>query len=134
MAGKRIIIVGSPRCGKTTMAEMLGMDLCVEPRCTDSLIGEGWSEASAQVATWFDEPGPWIVEGVATARALRKWLKANPGAPADLILLMIEPVVEQTPGQAAMGKGVLTVWNDVVPTLRARGLTWTEMPAATRAA
>jgi hypothetical protein len=60
----------------------------LQPMHTDDLIALGWSEASAAVIPWISRPGPWIIEGVAVPRALRKWFAANPtGKPApDLTL------------------------------------------------
>ena len=36
-----------------------------------------WSAASAEVARWLDDEGPWIIEGVAMSRALRKWRRSS---------------------------------------------------------
>lgn len=84
----------------------------------------GWSEASAEVARWMAESGPWVIEGVATPRALRKWLKANPGAatPADRIVWLDRPFEKLSPGQETMTKGVATVWREVLPELQRRGV------------
>ena len=80
----RVVLVGGPLTGKSTLARALAPRYLPEPehqtRCTDELMGVlEWSEASAEVARWLNEPGPWIIEGVATARALRKWLTQHPG-------------------------------------------------------
>lgn len=116
----RIAIAGGPRCGKTTLAATLGAELV---RCSDDVATLGWSEASAEVATWFDAPGPWVIEGVALARALRKWLATNPeGAPCDVVHLLNKPYVELTPGQATMAKGCITVWTGIEAELRRRGV------------
>lgn len=124
----RFLITGGPRTGKTTRAERLGM----EPQHrgpllhTDDLIDcFDWSGQSAEVATWFDVAGPWVIEGVAVPRALRKWLAAHANRslkPADVILYLEKPQVELTPKQAAMGKQVMTVWNEVLPELVQRGV------------
>jgi len=120
-AAQCIVIVGGPSTGKSTLAHRLKPSERV--RCTDELVGVlEWSEASAEVARWLDEPGPWVIEGVATARALRKWLLANPGKPLPCtVVLMARPLVELSKGQAAMGKGVATVWNEIAPDVLARG-------------
>lgn len=114
----RIAIAGGPRCGKTTLAETLGA-----ARHTDDLIERGWSEASALTATWFDEPGPWIIEGVAVPRALRKWLAANPeGRPCDVVHWLGAPRVPLTDGQVSMFKGCAKVWGEIVGELQRRGV------------
>lgn len=131
----RIVITGGPRTGKTTLAnsfELHGAGCRVRQgggdctcarsllRHTDDLMELGWSEASQAAALWLDEPGPWIIEGVAVSRALRKWRAAHPGAapPVDRVIRLTTPHVELTKGQAAMAKGEETVWAEVEPWLR----------------
>ena len=85
---------------------------------------EKWSAGSALASTWLDEPGPWICENVAMARALRKWLKRNPtGKPADLVVNLTLPVEPRTPGQDGMAVGCETVMREILPELRRRGVT-----------
>lgn len=86
-------------------------------RHTDDLIGKlDWSAASAEVATWLDEPGPWVIEGVSVSRALRKWRAAHSDEPppVDRIVRMIVPVMDLTGGQASMAKGEQSVWGEIV--------------------
>ncbi len=118
----RIVIVGGPSTGKSTLAHRLTAPERV--RCTDELVGVlEWSEASAEVARWFDEPGPYVIEGVATARALRKWLAAHPDASLDAVIVLTgRPFAELSKGQAAMSKGVATVWNEIVVDVLKRGI------------
>jgi hypothetical protein len=118
----RIVIVGGPRAGKTTFATKLGAELGAPVRHTDDLIGIcGWSDASARVAAWFDEPGPWVVEGVAALRALRKWVAAHAtGSPADVVYVANQPRVPLTPHQRAMAKACVTVWRELLPELLRR--------------
>lgn len=112
-----IVIVGGPKTGKTTLADSLGKTV----RHTDELIGQlPWSEASEQVSHWFDEPGEWVVEGVATARAIRKWLVRELGPFPAGIVFIAEAKVPLIPGQEAMLKGVHTVWEEIVPELERR--------------
>jgi hypothetical protein len=136
----RICIAGGPRTGKTRLAESMferhdwphavtDCDGCGILRHTDDLVYLGWSEASAAAALWFDDDGPWIVEGVAVPRALRKWLAAHPddwdrtaGKPCDVVYWLEEPLVERTPGQIAMANGCATVWMEIADELRARGV------------
>jgi hypothetical protein len=118
----RIVIVGGPQTGKSTFAHQ-PRPFAAEVRSSDELVGVlEWSEASAEVAHWFNDPGPWIIEGVATARALRKWLAVNPDKPLNVVVvLMQKPFGELTKGQAAMGTGVATVWNEIAADVLARG-------------
>lgn len=120
----RIIIAGGPRTGKTTLAAKLANDLAIPHNLTtDSAMNLGWSEASAEAAKWIDWPAPWIIEGVATVRALRKWLGANPeGKPCDVLYFLETPHVDLTPGQISMGKGVMTVFREIYEELRERGV------------
>jgi hypothetical protein len=120
----RLCIAGGPRSGKTTLAILRGADLKVVPRHTDTLIGQfDWSGASLEVSRWLDEPGPWIVEGVAVARALRKWMAAHPeGKPCDVAQLLVRPFGELSKGQAAMAKGCATVWSGIAGELARRGV------------
>lgn len=115
----RIAIAGGPRCGKTTLAATMG-----EARHTDDLIGQlDWSAASTEVSTWLNEPGPWIIEGVALPRALRKWLLANPeGKPCDVVHWLIAPHEELTSRQLGMLRGCETVWGEIEGELRRRGV------------
>lgn len=121
----RIVILGGPKTGKTTLANTLAAEreraharagtTHGPARHTDDLIPLGWSEASQAASLWFDEPGPWIIEGVAAVRALRKWREQHPGEPppVDRVIYLTTPVRTQTAGQAAMGKGVRSVYDDI---------------------
>ena len=127
----RIVVAGGPRSGKTTFADAIGARLGVPVRHTDALGQLDWSAASLEVATWFDAPGPWIVEGVTAVRALRKWLEANPFiTPADRIFWARGTAVPRAPRQEAMAKGCETVWSEILPLLEARGvlLCWRHLP------
>lgn len=138
----RIVILGGPKTGKTTLAEasfeahdwphdVPDCDGCGTLRHTDDLIEQckhlgkdAWSEASRIASTWLDEPGPWIIEGVAMARALRKWREAHPGEPppVDRVIRLTTPHVELSKGQAAMAKGEETVWREIEPWLSEHGV------------
>ncbi len=120
-AAERVVIVGGPSTGKSTLAHRLTAPERV--RCTDELVGVlEWSEASAEVARWFDEPGPYVIEGVATARALRKWLRAHPTERLEVtVVLLNKPFAQRAKGQDAMAKGVATVWNEIAPEVLQRG-------------
>ena len=118
----RVVICGGPRAGKTTLAGKMGEP---ETRCTDELIGKvEWSAASQLVADeWFTADGPWIVEGVATARALRKALIAQPDVkPCDRAIWVAGSRELLTKRQRSMAAGVEKVWREVRPQLVALGV------------
>jgi hypothetical protein len=141
----RIAITGGPRTGKTTLARTFAAPLhvscdsafddescsCGALRHTDDLIEQmkhlgkdAWSAASAEVANWLDAPGPWIIEGVAVSRALRKWRDAHPGEPppVDRVIMLTEPFETLSKGQAAMAKGVATVHEEIEEWLLEHGV------------
>ncbi len=117
----RIVIAGGPRSGKSTLAGNISRGGRVRVRGTDELLALDWSDSSLVASSWFEYPGPWICEGVAMPRALRKWLARNPqGAPADLIVWMNTAVSPRIAGQEAMAKGCATVWREILPELERR--------------
>jgi len=125
----RIVIIGGPRTGKTTLARAVvvaGVPHRHTPiRHTDDLIGVlDWSAASQKIADqWLVAPGPWIIEGVAAVRGLRKWLRAHPmGAPCDTIIICSHPKVARTDGQERMAKGHDKIWAEIRDDLERRGV------------
>lgn len=129
----RICITGGPRTGKTTLALKLvdGHVAATWPivkpiasRHTDDLMHLGWSEASAAVLPWLDEPGPWIIEGVAVSRALRKWREAHPGEapPVDRVIYLCLPREQLTSGQEIMTRGIATVHDEIEGWLAEHGI------------
>ena len=112
----RIVICGWPASGKSRHAEELSSKLGIEVKHTDSLVRtHSWSDASEAASHWFDQPGPWIIEGVAVPRALRKWQARHPDEdpPFDQFILMPIPdekiQADMKAGQITMGKGHDTV-------------------------
>ena len=92
-------------------------------RSTDEVMGLGWSEASAEVAGWFERAGPLVVEGMAVPRALRKWLAEHPeGRPVDEVWWLTKPREELSEGQRRMGVGAETVLKEIEPELVRRGV------------
>lgn len=119
----RIVIVGGPKTGKTTLAAQLaGVETPVF--ATDDLIGKlEWGEDSAEVASWFGRPGPWIIEGVTTVRALRKWLLGNTGAPCDVVYRLEIPHQPLTSQQQTLHRQIRTQFGQISAELRDRGVT-----------
>jgi hypothetical protein len=105
---ERVVITGAPRAGKTTISEDME-----HVRHADDLMTSDWSKQSEGVVAWFQEPGPWVIEGTAAVRGLRKWFRDHDTAPCDRVIWMPEPKEDLTPGQASMAKSVATVWGEV---------------------
>ncbi len=119
----RIVILGGPQVGKSTLSRKLKDELAISTlRTSDDIKHLGWSEASAEASKWFSESGDWICEGVQMARALRKWLLANPNVPLDVDILKLDkPFAALKTGQESMAKGVETVFGDIEQELLRRG-------------
>ena len=90
--GERVVIAGGPNTGKTTLADKIGRP---NTQHTDDLIGTyDWSGVSAHVAeSWMAQPGPWVIEGVATVRALRKRMELSPERPCDVLIWLTVGIV-----------------------------------------
>lgn len=125
MSAQRICITGGPRTGKTTLAEYIGNALHIQNvRHTDDVMHLGWSAASEAVAAWFNAPGPWIIEGVAVSRALRKWRAAHPGEPppVDRVIYLEHAHEPLSRGQYRMSVGVETVHAEIEEWLADHGV------------
>ena len=81
----KLLIIGHPRCGKTTLADKtLGL-MAQDPYNhrpwivhTDDLVKVyEWSVFSDKVCDLLQQPGPWIIEGCSAVRGLRKYLRAG---------------------------------------------------------
>lgn len=113
----KILITGGPRTGKTTLGKQLAEQYNVPLLHTDDAIeGRSWSEASAEVATWIERDGPWIIEGVAVPRTMRK-CSVDALSSVSEIIIRTETFEALTPGQISMTKGVHTVLGQVLPSL-----------------
>jgi hypothetical protein len=127
----KVILVGGPRSGKSTYAGELRKTgiptYCADPYhmvkepefgviyLPDWLIR--WSEQSQYIAdTWFKMPrDSWCIEGVATVRALRKYLLQG-GSLEGIKVIKFDgsiPGIELKPGQKSMAKGVDKIWAEI---------------------
>lgn len=113
MSGYRVAIVGGPSCGKTTRAYQLAgahrerTGEFVHVYSTDSTMQMPWAD---QAYFWLSLqylPGNWILEGIQTARVLRKGLNVHKVIP------MFEPKKPLDKKQQSTMKGIIKVWNDV---------------------
>lgn len=118
MTAPRILILGGPGVGKTTLSHVLAKRIGLREelvRHTDDLVGVlEWSEASEEVARWIAEDGPWIIEGTAAVRGLRKAIAARPDVlPAEHVLYLTEPYEPLNEGQRRMTVGHETIWRGI---------------------
>ena len=138
-ASQRIVIVGGPRTGKSTLARELRLlgfpTLCGDPESKvkevevgveylpEGLPVSGDDGAAQWVAdNWFTRPGPWCCEGWVMARALRRWgafeNQIHPrrlAMPCERIIVLrrqYQAAVTKA-GQVAQHKGVFTVWDTI---------------------
>ena len=112
----RVCIAGGPMTGKTTLARKMALSLAgVAVRHTDDLIvGHSWGEMSDLVCGWLSEPGPWVIEGVAVVRGLRKWLRENEtGRPCDRFIFMRHQLGDPNGGQKRMSMQCEAIWTDI---------------------
>ena len=107
----RLLILGVPKAGKTTLSEHLADRLS-----SHRLIFTDY-DAVGELVSLLDMPGPWIMEGVTLVRALREWLDKHHFhpelRPADTIIWMPDPKIALTKGQQNMAAGLCTVWESV---------------------
>jgi broad-specificity NMP kinase len=119
----RIIITGFPKTGKITLANQLGRKYNVPIKSTDSLVDRSWSDMSCEIANWINEPAPWIIEGNAVVRGLRKWIKIKQQKRLDgvSIFLMTHTNSLYSSGQMALAKAIRTIWEQIRMDLADRG-------------
>jgi hypothetical protein len=118
----KIVIGGGCRCGKSTLAEALGREHGLPVYRADDLMHMGWSEASDAFADVIAYGRDGIYEGVAAVRAMRKLIKRMGSRPCTRYLHLTRAWTPLTPRQAGLNTAVETVWRDVAPKLRARGV------------
>lgn len=118
----KLLIGGGARCGKSTLAELIGRELALPVYRADDLIHLGWSEASEAFADVIAHGRDGIYEGVATVRALRKLMKRSKARPCTRYIHLSTPRVTLTDKQIAMNRAVESVYREVFPKLRVRGV------------
>lgn len=123
----RIIIIGGPCCGKSTLARQWRTKgiptFCSDPKhrvrepeesvtyLPDHLSWEAGSDYVAR--NWLIMPAPWCCEGVGMVRAVRKLIDYGK---RDLLegvrfTYMNHALTLRTPRQEAMAKAVATIWH-----------------------
>lgn len=128
-------VIGGPGCGKSTLARALAKRAGCLVLCTDTLEQAGsravqdgtlyapsqftgqWSPLSQWVCDgWLNRQGPWVIEGAALVRALRKWHAAHPGElpPLERLHWCKEPLMDLSPGQHTMLSGHDTIANGLL--------------------
>jgi hypothetical protein len=140
MTTERIVIVGGPRRGKSTLACQIHAEsrgvvpiFCGDPLSKvkepdqhftylpEDIPFSGDDGAAQWIAdNWFPMPGPWVLEGHVMARALHRWASMHWDerhgrvlrAPADRIIVLDRPGFGfPSKKQNAMHKGVMTMWS-----------------------
>ncbi len=113
---KRIGVTGEPRSGKTTISRLVTDRTVIhtDPNDLKARYGEEaldwddkqevWDAAPSFIMAACADRECFFVEGVTVARALRKGLEV------DAVIFFDDPVIDQTPKQAAMGKGVQKIF------------------------
>jgi hypothetical protein len=132
----RVVIVGGPSRGKSTLADEMHRATGVPVYCGDpaskvvfkkpythylpeGLDFAGDNGAAAWVCkNWFTMRGPFVCEGHVMARALRRWHTHNIDYPtmypADKIIVLDRPAHRPcSKGQEAMHAGVMKVWREI---------------------
>ncbi|MFT4265574.1 MAG: hypothetical protein QM572_19505 [Nocardioides sp.] len=140
----RLVVVGGAMAGKSTLALELAAKEGLPVYCTDparlarkvfpsvTYAPDGVTDLSNPhasswvVENWLSKPGPWIVEGILTARALRKWYALDcPGTPCDAVieLTSVHAEATATAGQVSTHLAVATIFNQIRGRLEGDGVT-----------
>lgn len=115
----KLLIIGYPRSGKTTLAETQQVlmqhpyqDNRVKKISTDDLVKQyEWSAFSDKVADLLTQPGPWIIEGCSAVRGLRKYLKAG-NKPDFEIVWLDKPYIPLTGKQIGFAASLSSIYKE----------------------
>lgn len=114
----KLLIIGYPRSGKTTMAREREHNLTLTEgykasfTSTDDLIKQyEWTAFSDKVADLLDQPGPWIIEGCSAVRGLRKYLKAGK-KPDFKIVWLDKPYIPLVGKQVGFAASLSSIWKE----------------------
>lgn len=118
----RVIICGAPRAGKTTAALAMHTHGCWVYHLDSLVEKHTWSEQSTVAARYLSEPGPYIIEGCAAVRALRKYMATCPDKPCDAVVRFTSPRAPLSAGQETLRKGEATIWAGIEGELISRGV------------
>ncbi len=147
----RIVVIGSPRTGKTTYATKLAKELGVHLASTgkrteqpdglasvknygkvstdDYLDRYSYPELPAKIIADLRQMKDFVLEGTQAARVLRRWLREAPDEPQldKTLVFMGRPWVKRSPKQEATAKGVRTTWRELEPMLKRLGIPYEHM-------
>lgn len=126
----RILITGGPRTGKTTLAAQLSKQKEISTiLATDGLIGfKDFHLQTLLVASWLDQPAPWIIEGCQAAHALQHWLSHHPdpaSTPCDVLYWLQQPFTSLNPKQQKFKDQIDRLLSPSATILQLRGVTVT---------
>ncbi len=114
----KVLIIGHPRSGKTTLANKMAAEYwyanhdAITVYSTDDLIDKyEWSVFSDKVADLLQQPGPWVIEGCSAVRGLRKYLKAEHKVDFEIVWLN-SPHVPLVGKQIGFAASLTSIYNE----------------------
>lgn len=145
LTADRIVIVGGPLAGKSTLARQLRAHGYTtrcgdrrstvrqpEPDVTYLPDDTDWNDASRYVAEhWLTQPGRWVAEGHVMARALRRQLRTRGAVTVDRVVVLLCARDYITHAQQPLATAVTRTWEEIAPQLRdiADVITYDQPPA-----
>lgn len=123
---RRLVIAGGPQSGKTTLADEYSRYLPIIHADGMHML-KSWRFRVMVVHHYLRQPGPWLVEGVTVASALKIWLRENNGQkdsrlPCDEIIYLTRSYGSLTHGQRAVQRLVTSACQLILPKLEALGV------------
>jgi len=113
----KTVIMGIPKSGKTDASG--NFENVIH---TDNFMFLNWTEQSEFLQNLFSLESDFTLEGVAAVRALRKWMSRNKGKPCEQVYWLDYSFEELSKGQETMAKAVTTIFNEIEPELKRRGV------------